>query len=100
MLPRHASAASTHWSGGSGGSAWVIAGVLRGSGGSVSADGGGRHGNGDAGGGGGRIALYCTASAYGSNDSAHGWALLIPDPYVVAQSAVQSEPTSPECPPS
>ena len=70
-----ASAASAHWSGGSGGSAWVTAGVMRGSGGSVSADGGERNGDGDAGGGGGRIALYCTSSAYGSNDSAHGWAL-------------------------
>ena len=65
---------STDWSGGSGGSVWVSTGTLRGSGGVVSASGGTRNRYGNAGGGGGRLALYCAVSEYESA-AAHGWAL-------------------------
>lgn len=66
----------TDGSGASGGSVWITAGVLRGSGGVIEASGGNvgwRHGT--AGGGGGRIALYCTTSEYSGVDSRHGWEL-------------------------
>ncbi|MEC7725276.1 MAG: hypothetical protein VYD05_07170, partial [Planctomycetota bacterium] len=53
------------YSGGSGGSAWIEAGVLSGGGGVVSVVGGkGYQSYGGGGGGGGRIALYCGLSTY------------------------------------
>ena len=63
--------------GSAGGSAWVTAGTLRGTGGTIRANGGTKGDRyGAAGGGGGRIALYCTTSAYaGVNGAAHGWEL-------------------------
>lgn len=66
--------------GGAGGSAWLTVKVLRGSGGSVNARGGSGQGNGNsgywqggsAGGGGGRVALYCDQSEYGSSMLGYG----------------------------
>lgn len=70
-------AGSHDQSGAAGGSAWVTTGTLSGSGGTIRAHGGnqGSGNNGDAGGGGGRIALYCSTSTYESTDGVHGWEL-------------------------
>jgi len=63
---------STGSGGGSGGSVWIAAGVLKGSGATIQAQGGQGYSSSRAGGGGGRVALTCTSSVYSGGTWA-GW---------------------------